>query len=284
MHVLVVPYTPVRLTGQLKLPMCVTGVTKLPNEIYVLRHGSQSSSVLVYNDQSPFQLQKEIVLEAVRLPKDIVASTELRCLYISDKDKKCIWKVTITDCRLREWLQGVEDPFTMSLSSDNMVVIPRCGQPTRLEIYAPNAALFHHIQLSLEIENIRHAVEIPMRNFIILVQWTGRTLSGVWQAARWTVCEVNRVGHTVRSFEATDDSQQLNNPYHLSLDMYDGVFVVDSGSHSVVQFDSDLKWRQVLLSMYKNALLKPLRLFSDQNKRQLLVGQRGGTVSMFTFE
>lgn len=262
--------------------MCVTGVTKLPNEIYVLRHGSQSSSIRVYKDQNPFQLQTEILLEDVRLPHDIVAINESRCLYISDKDNKCIWKMTITDCHLRKWLQHVDDPFTMSLSNDDRVVIPRCGQPTRLEVYAPNAALIHHIQLASEIVNIRHAVETPMRNFIILVQWTGRTLSMVEVASRWTVCEVNKEGHAVRSFEAVDDSQQLNNPYHLSLDWDDGVFVVDYGSQTVVQFDSDLKWRQILLSTYKNSLLKPLRLFFDQTARRLLVGQRGGTVSMYT--
>lgn len=263
--------------------MCIAGVTKLQNDvIYVLRHASQSSSIRVYKDQSPIQWQTEILLEGVGLAHDIAASNESQCLYISDKDKKCLWKMTITNCHLSKWLEHVGDPFTMSLSFDDLLVIPRCGQPARIEVYARNAALVHRIQLASEIENIRHAVETPTRSFIVIAQCTERTSGTVQQASRWTVCEVTRDGDAVRVFEAADEAQQLSNPHHLSLDLSDGVLVADYGNHTVVQFDSDLKWRQILLSTYKDSLVKPVRLFFDQKKRQLLVGQRGGTVSMYT--
>src|SRR6218665_770519 len=147
----------------------IWGVTKLRKEIYVLvRAGYPVSRICVFEDRYPFRLQTDIKAEEFKYSYDIVSSEKDNCLYASDRDEKCVWKITRqTDDQhnIIKWLTTDYTPFTLSVSRDGeLLMINRSSHS--LMIYGSDAELIRLI--SLTIKYPLHAIETSIGNFIIL--------------------------------------------------------------------------------------------------------------------
>ena len=124
-------------------------------------------------------------------------------------------------------------------------------------------------------------METPFGNFIILHLWKENEDENVME---WVVSELTRDGQMVICrFIPSNETQQLKNPMYLSLGSDDRVFVTDYTSGRVILLDSDLKWNRILCpskEKYTNTQ-QPLRLFYDEEEKQLIVGGYYG-VTVFT--
>src|SRR6218665_2471638 len=76
----------------------IYGVTKLRNEIYVLCRSASSGLKVIrgFEALTPFRRQREIKIMECKLPTDIGSSKKENCLYISDYQAKCVWKIGLT--------------------------------------------------------------------------------------------------------------------------------------------------------------------------------------------
>jgi len=275
----------------------VRGVTKLQNEIYVLFLSYPTSNpnvIFVFEDRNPFRLQKKIKITEIKYLWDMVSSEKENCLYVTDYDKKCIWKITReTDDqhKISKWLTTDYDPWTLSVFSDDQLLVVD-ALSSILMIYGSDAELIRSIQLPGYIIDPCHAVETSNGNLFILhtslcmdeVIDMGNFISGVEQKhrqwkARFDVSELTRDGQLViRRFIPSNEIQQLKHPCYLLIDSDDRVFVADRYNDRVIILDSDLKWNRILCPTKEKAetrILSPWRLCYDEKKKQSIVVGNG---------
>lgn len=248
-----------RLIGKMKLSREADGITKLSNIIYVL---FKPTIIQLFTDENPFILQSEINIAEIEDPYDILSSEKEQCLYISDYGYKCVWKMMTTDHRVIKWLEGIEDVSTLSISNDGLVLISRCIEPCSLETYSPDASLVHRIILPDNYINLMRAVMTSKGTFVIAHQmWTESD-----DSCRWEISEVNQDGQIINRYP-----NELNEPYYLSLDSDDRVFVADYQTDRVIMLDSNLKWRRILLNREEDGISFPHSLFYDRIKNEILI-------------
>ena len=144
------------------------GVTKLRKEIYILC--PLDHLIRVYEDREPFRLQKDMEIEETKFPRDIGSSEQENCLYVSDNDERCVWKITReTDDqhKIIKWLTTDYKPWTLSVSREGeLLMINRSSHS--LMIYGPDAELIRSIPITRDIKYPYHAVETTIGNFIII--------------------------------------------------------------------------------------------------------------------
>lgn len=147
-----------------------------------------------------------------------------------------------------------------------------------LRIYGSDAKPLQTIQLRhTEIEKAIHAVETPIGNCIILYCWLEKneTASGPsGKVTRWGIYELTGERQIIsRRFIPLNETQKLNNPRYLSLDLDDRLFVADH--HRVILLDVDLKWNQIFYPKKEDDrnIERPERLFYDEENKQLIVGR-----------
>jgi len=102
---------------------------------------------------------------------------------------------------------------------------------------------------------------------------------------RWGICELTRDGQMVICrFNPSNETQELNEPQHISLGSDDRVFLADFGSGRVILLDCDLKWNRILCpteEKEETRIQHPFRLCYDEGKKQLIVGGEG-VVNVYT--
>lgn len=257
----------------------IVGVTKLQNTILVISRAPETV-IQVFKDQNPFCLQKTIEQSEILWPEDIVSSEKQGCVYISDKESKCIWKIrskTDHHYEVTNWCNA-GFPFTMSVSSDGQLAMVRSDylRPV-LEIHNSDATLLCSINLPRYIQNPRHAVETSTGSFVILHDWTS-----ISKKVKLCISELTRSGWVFHHFVPQNDEQQLGVPYQLALDSDDRVLVADHWNYRMILLNSDLTWNQTCLMKHKNdEKQRPRRMHYDEMKKQLIVAgnvslQKGG--------
>jgi len=263
----------------------IWGVTKLRNEIYVLFDTGYSPDVFrirVFEDRYPFHLQTKIKGEEIRDSTDIVSSEKENCLYFSDTETKCVFKLTREkddQHKIIKWLTTDYRPETMSVSRDGeLLMINRLSHS--LMIYGSDAELIRSIPLTRYIKDLYHAVETSIGNFIIMNrQETEKDKHKHWSEIRkdvsnrgYDVSELTRDGQMViRRFIPSIKTQQLAHNCYLSIDSDDRVFVADPVNDRVILLDSDLKWNRILCPTGEEKE-EQRRLFYDEEMKQLIVG------------
>lgn len=122
-------------------------------------------SIRVYDDIIPFDLTMLIPMEIIREPRDFVFSPMLKHLYVVDSDPFCVWKITLGDHKVTKWLSDVGSYFTLSVSSDDEVLLLRPGV---LEIYGPDAVLRRRITFSGTFYSLLEVIPKSNEQFIIV--------------------------------------------------------------------------------------------------------------------
>jgi len=269
----------------------VWGVTKLRNEIYVLCRSIRSSyptEIRVFEDGRPFRLQRKIEIREIKYPKDIGSSEKENCLYVSDNGVNCVWRITRdTDDqhKIVKWLATDFEPLNLSVSSDGRVLIVSRLKPSSfLKIYESGGKFIRSMRLPKDIVEPRHAVETSIGNFIIIHDCIEKEEGGdSWSSGRkkvnkCVVSELTRDGQMViRRFIPSNESQNLSDPFYLTLDSDDRVFVTERENQRAVLLDSDLKWNRILCPAKEEVetlIQWPQRLFYDEELKQLIVGGR----------
>src|SRR5688572_8609749 len=127
--------------------------------------------ICIFEDRNPFQVYKNVQLREISDFQHVVSSDKFKCLYISEWQKKCIWKLNADDCRVSQWLPIVSGPITLSVSNDGHLLLLRDdGQMTKLEIYGSDAKIIRSISVSSDITSPVHVIQESNGQFIIIHQ------------------------------------------------------------------------------------------------------------------
>lgn len=248
----------------------VFGVAKLDGLLYVLT--GFPNSIRLYSDPGPRLLQSQIKISRIKLPWDLAASDSDRCLYVTDRGNRCVWKITSPKHRVSKWLSGIGNPYTLSVTADGHVILPRQGFPSYVIIYTSNAVPVRCIQLPADLESPLHAVASSTEKLWLSYGKLYRRTRGI--------CEVTAEGKVVRSYEPEESHQELEDsaghPCQLSLDpVSDRLFVADYGNNRVILLNSDLSWNQVVVCKTKDGIRQPSRICYDATEMRLIVGHTG---------
>lgn len=275
----------------------VYGVAKLRNEIYVLCQSTAGNVIRVFEDQTPFSLQRKIELKEIKSPHDIGSGERENCLYISDLELKCVWKITReTDDKhtIIKWLVTDYQPLTLSVSNDGQLLVINHSS-SMLMLYESDARLSKSIQLPRNIEKPCHALKTSSGNFIVLHEWTqteeeeDNGSHARPRTDRRSISELTEDGQNIiRTFSPLNETITITCPFYISLDSDDRVFVADGWNHRVILLDYDLTlWNRIHLPKYDKTpswSSYPWRVCYDEEKRQLVIGELDvlGRVNVYT--
>lgn len=92
-----------------------------------------------------------------------------QCLYISDHKGRCIWRIQINDKEQRpsKWSTDIEEPFTLSVSSDGCLLIPKSSPYPCIICYNMRGALIKTICLPMGIGVLTHAIKTTTNKYVV---------------------------------------------------------------------------------------------------------------------
>lgn len=210
---------------------------KLEDKVYVMYEAS--NRIHVYDISNPFYILEEFFVKELKSPYDVAACSTSNCLYVSDLESLCIWKIAPSDRQATLWSSVIGKPYTISVLSDGRVIIPRDGKPSSVEIYTSDAVLIEVAWLPEEIQHPMRVVETPTGSFIVLHRCIN-TSSVVLSV-------VAKNGNTVNRFTSGDKGVLLSDGCGLSImvdedDIDDfAVVATDCDNSKIIVFDSELK-------------------------------------------
>jgi len=272
----------------------VFGITKLRNEIYLLCRSFPYNIICTFDVRFPFRLLKRINIKEIRDPDDIRSSEKENVLYVSDLDRKFIWKIvreTDDKHQIIKWLTLDYYPTTFSMSGDGHVLVYN-STLSILRIYGSNAELLRSTELTRDIQNPYYAAGTSFGNFIVLHWWMDEKTAESEGNREWLIVmsEVSRDGQTVvRRFIPSNEKQKLNRPEYILLDSDDRVFVADTENNRVILLDSDLRWNRIICPTneekeVRRPIPSPCRLCYDEEMKQLIIlGSFENGANVYTF-
>ena len=263
----------------------VDGVTWFSDKIYVVCRGS--NRVHVFQDQEPYTEMKEeeIKIKEMIQPMDITASKVSRSVFISDRDKKCLFKVCMPGGGIsRHGMDGNPGRLSTTSADELIVVLQLDGQHYSLDIFdCLNVNRTQSIPLSTKIHQVLHAVQSSNGN--IILSHSTKNSPDVYQISEMSIDGRN----FIRTFDPRSvQSISIRNwkPGHLAFHDDDYLFVVDWERSGVYLLSPRLTDLEIMLKHYQYRLNGPHRLCYVREKQQLIVGQTGmigepGLVSVF---
>src|SRR6218665_1532089 len=165
----------------------------LHEKLYLL-----SNSIFIRRPQYPFASVGEIKTPEIKSPKDIVPCSKTSCLYIYDKGADCVWKVSVPEHRVILWLDTVQEPGALSVTSNAEVLMLRNNKPVCLEVYNEYAILVRRVKLPT-------AIPLLLR--------FDETLSGKYIGlGEQCVYTFRRNGFVASQFQPSNDAKYRGNP------------------------------------------------------------------------
>lgn len=270
---------------ELEIGKCqLTGLTTLEGTIYVL--SASPKTIFAINDQEPFSTERRFEINEIRKPCDMAAIAQPKCLYVTDKDNRCVWQITLRDSAVRRWLDGVCEPFSISTSSEgnHLLILNRLHPVSRIDIYrTADANLVRTITLPESILNPVFAIQSAAGQLFIVHQHhvPGGGGGGGGSGGCCVLSHVSGDGQVV--IESFNQKERLKLPCHLAFDPDSlRLFVPDLKGDTVFLFDSlSLRRNRVILTK-ENSIDNPVRVCYDPQKRRVIVGNWVGKLSMFS--
>ena len=229
-------------------------MTQLDDKIFAVCHWSGTIEVFGLN----YEQLEDIKVKGLKQPRDIVACSETRSLYVADWGSDCVWRVS-TDRRFDKFLPTSATssfrPRSLSVTSGRLLVTTTHDV---LLLYGADGVELKRLSFT-DMSDLQHAVETSRGTFVFC-----------HHKPQPQVCQVDSDGRIISVY---NNQQQLDWPCHLSIDSEGKMFIADRLKHRILLLTSDLQLDRVLLDTQHNQLVKePWRLFYGQQTRQLLVG------------
>jgi hypothetical protein len=252
------------------------GVALLDHRIYVIC--DEYSNISIYSADPPYDRFDDINVEGMKVPRDMAACRETNRLYISDNwGDQCVWCVPMCGKPSR-WISdnraGVPvRPRSLSVTSGRLLVTT---WDNGLFQYGPDGKQLKHITLPDYIYP-QHAIEKTSGSFIVCH-------TGHGDDQHDQVSKVDVDGRVVRVYggQRGHSPHQLNWPRHLAQDSAGRVFVADFGNRRILVLKPELELEGVLVTLAFDDLSKPWRLCYVENTGQLVVGEVGYHVKMYS--
>jgi len=244
----------------------VGGVTSLGDDVFVVRVNSQQK-IEVY-DAKTFTLQRHIKVRGLGIDCwSLVACPYNNCLYASDWHNNSVHRVDLSGSNAVMKWSVARWPAGLSVNSEHNLLVASEGE-RKVQVFTTHGTLLQNIQLQADIEEPRHAVQLPTGQFLVS---HGGSLH--------RVCLVGVDGAVVRSYGGLEgsDLSHMNGPAGLAVDREGRVVVADSDNNRLLAIDKSLSSARV--SVFE--LDGPYSLWYDQSRRRLYIGEwDGGRVTV----
>jgi len=246
----------------------VTGVTSLDDDVFVVRLSFKHQQQIEVYDTKTFTLQRHITVPGLgRDSYGLAACPHNNCLYASDHNNDSVHRVELSGRNaVMKWSVAYR-PLGLSVNSEhNLLVVSRSER--KLQIFTTRGTLLQNIQLQADIENPRHAVQLPTGQFLVS------------HSGSLHVCLVGVDGAVVRSYGGQEGSQvtPMNYPAGLAVDREGRVLVADSYNDRLLVIDQSLSSAHEMSVCLDGGLKGPYRLWYDQSRRLLYIGECSGRV------
>lgn len=266
----------------------IAGVTVLGDRIYVVSY--MSDVIAVFTLQQPFRRLQDIVVNGLQKPFDIAASVNIGCLYVIDCVSVPVWRISVDDGAVVQWLTEL-DALSVSVTSEDKVVllvmVDKEGSWDEhsatwlgeVRVYSPDTVMETVITLSPDVTGPLSVVMTTMKTFIVTYGISWHNINGV--------CELDMTGRVLKAFGSSPgcDVGQLNSPWHVSLDAKERVIVADCGNSRVLLMNKQLSSPRVLLTWHPQLPSDeddyPMTLDYDDHTGCLLVGLESGHVDVY---
>jgi len=266
----------------------VVGVTVLGDRIYVVSR--MSDVITVFTSQQPFRRLQDIVVNGLLYPVDIAASVNIGCLYLSDTDSVVVWRISVNDGAVVQWLTGLR-ARSVSVTSDDKVVLlvavdiqgsvneRNSTWRGQVHVYSPDTVIETLITLSPDITSPWSVIMRTRKTFIVSYGVPWHEVNGV--------CEVDTTGRVLKAFGSSPgrDVGQLNMPRRVSLDDKERVIVADTNNRRVMLLNKQLTSSRILLTWHQQSLGDeadaPCTQYYDHHTGTLLVGLWSGHVDVY---
>jgi len=248
----------------------VLGVTSLDNLLYVLRDGTPSSEIEVY-DKDSYRLQRKFTVRGLDSAVDIVACSRHRCAYISDDVNDRVHRVALpADAIVHSW--PVDDiPAGLSVTDSHSVLVT-CPDVSKIKEFSTDGQLLCQLQLPGDIILPWHTVQLSSGQFIVC---HGTPFD---KESLHRVCLLGSDGQVVKSYGGLQGSgnQYMAVPIRLAVDRNQFVFVADRLNDRVLVLSPSLTYmREFLLGAEVEGWFlstsQPTRLCLNEDKKRLYV-------------
>jgi len=238
----------------------VRGMTLLAGEIYLLRDKDRDQ-VEVY-DVTTYRLHRCLTLPVARWLPDMTSCEHNRCVYIGDYIVKCVHRLDVQGA-VTQW--DVNDsPRGLSVNAAHNVLIT-CPVVRRIKEFSSHGDLLRELTLPDDVIRPWHAIQTRSGQFIVCY---GSHCNPVHR-----VCMISADGrHIVHSHggQRGSDTDQYNEPIHLSVDGNESVFVADHYNRRVTLLSPTLEYVGQVVS--RDQLKgEPWCLYLDTRQRLLYV-------------
>lgn len=227
-----------------------------------------SSEVEVY-DMINFAFSRRWNFKELICPMDVGACGINKCLFIFDTKgygrSSEILRVDPNGKLLNKWSTG-RDYGCLSVTGEANVIFTVVDK-NKLNKYSPDGQLLCEINLSskAKVFHPSHVIQMTNGNFVVSHGFSDDDIHGV--------SIVDADGNLRRAFGGERGSAigQVNLPFHLTVDEYGFVMVVDRLNKRVLLLDSDLNLKREILSKEKHGLRDPWKIVLDESSGLLLV-------------
>ncbi len=139
-------------------------IAQLNGKLYVIC--KKSNTVQVINYLTDHDKLETFTVVGMTSPSDIISYDDRNCLFISDPSQRCIWKINATENKSVKFTETSFAPYTISLKSRRMVVVPHTGDT--LHLYNENGKAEQRCRCPLPgYMWAHHAVEKDRQTFIV---------------------------------------------------------------------------------------------------------------------
>jgi len=246
----------------------VGGVTSLGDDVFVLRYDSQQN-IEVY-DAKTFTLQRHITVPEIGGNQETFAACPYNnCLYASSCNNSNMHRIDLSRGNAVTKWSVARCPLGLTVNSEHNLLVVSQGE-RKLQIFTTHGTLLQDIQLQVDIECPRHAVQLSTGQFLV-------SHSG----SLHRVCLVGVDGAVVRSYGGQKGSQltQMNEPLGLAVDREGRVIVADCWNNRLLVIDQSLSSAHEMSVSVDRGLKCPEILWYDQSRRRLYIGElKGGRV------
>jgi len=235
-------------------------VTVLGSEVFVVQNTSQ---VDVYNSTSLTSTRNFMITGSKQL-RGIVSCSHNNCLYVSDIGKKIIYRYDVSNDVTTCWSVSGK---CCGLSVTNCYnVLATSLHIRRIQEYTTHGSLIREICLDSSIDKPIHCVQLSTGNFVV---------SHIGTQHR--VCMVDTSGCIIQSYGGSPGSGvgQLNNSYHIAVDINDNVLMTDSSNSRVQLFSSTLTYLGDIV-IPGHQLNQPYAVHFDELNHCLYIGEWSG--------
>jgi len=171
----------------------VCGVTVLDNIMYVVC--DESSTIRLYNTDTHSPLDRDINVDGMDRPHDIVVCRDDRQLYVAEVDS--LWRVSVDDHSYVKWLSTTDTFHALSVTSRRLLVTSRwLWSSCRLRQYSTtDRQLLRVVELPQYVREVYRGVETTRGTFVVGHEGTSQdkglqyAVSELFSSAMTVICK-----------------------------------------------------------------------------------------------